>query len=443
MFKGFKSKTMAISLCLFLLMAAFPASLSAAVNVPAFVSVEVNNTSVNAGHGVTFTIRTVGANYLFADTGGTVPVIGERQGAADAAGRTSWSLSFNPTSNQRVVVYANAVNAMEGAATITIPINVVHAAGLPQQPTPLPPQGQGVHRIVSVTEIEATQPNSVNLRIVTDDAAQVVWISPSPGRYMQAARVAGSLNTWEIQYRPQTFTPHQLQVSANHAYIVDDNMATQNVSIALSAPFVAPVIPIAITRLSASPSTIDDGGRTDISVRTTGDVRYVWATINGSRVNARGSGAAGAAGVRTWEFLNVRPNDTQTIRVYANTTDSTTGAVSDSVRVTVRDAVQEPRINSASANPSSIRWQGGWDESSTIEVRTNPEVTHVWARVDGGRQAYGTRVSSSGSEHRWEIIVRASYFQGPGSRNVTVYANTSSSTSGAATRNVNISVSEW
>jgi len=428
----FRRKLLTLLVSLVLLASAFPLSVSANTGA-AFTFATVDRTSVNAGQQITFTLRATGANYVFANAGGNfVPAV--RQG-------DNWVIVLTPTQSMSVVVHANTINAQEGAATLTIPVTVQAPAA--QQPvTPQQPQQQqGRHRIDSVTEIEATQQNSVTLRITTDSASQVVWISPAPGRYMQATRrdTSGDQTTWEITYRPQQFAPHQIQVSANHAYLLDGNEATQTVSINLAAPFVQPLQPM-ISRVTASPSTVDRHERTTITVRTNPDVEFVWATINGRRESARRGTTSATA--RTWTFENVRPDQSQTIRVYANTTDNTAGAATDSVRINVREDENPRIVTTPHADRTVLSLQGwhGWNEATFIEVRTNAAASHVWAITDRGEITAHRHTTASNNEQIWRINVSRHDFTHTGHRSVTIRANTTRTVSGSDSRTINFEI---
>ena len=413
--------------CLILLAAlAYPTAISANDgDTAAFIFFEASATTITAGQSVTFTIQTSGSNAVFATVGGSNISATPRAGGSPES--TWWDLTVNPAATQLIVVQANAPGGAE-SASVRIPVTVGGAVAT-QPTTPQAPAAQaGAHRIYSVTEVEAPYQNSVKLEIVADAGSNFLWVRLPDGRYMRGNRTgsSGTQSTWEVVYRPQPYSAHQIQVFSNgadHRPVVDN---TINQQINLTAPFVRPVTPT-ITRASASPSTIEPGARTTITVRTNADVEYVWAMVDGRRVNSR-RGSTGTT-TRTWT-IDVRPDETQTIRVYANTTDSTSGADTDTVRVTVRDA--EPRIL---ATPTLSHNNIRPGDRTTIEVRTNEVVTHVWAMLDG-RRINAQRETTSSGERRWSIDISPER-----SHNVFVYANTSSGTSGADRRTIRVDVS--
>ena len=421
MFKSFKRKLTAM-VCVLLLVAAYPISMTAASGANAsFTSFGVDRAVINAGQTVTFTASTVGANFVFAAVDGQF-VAGTQQ--TSAGGITSWLLTINPTQSQVVVVHANNVNTPEGAAVVSIPI-VVNATGTAGLPTTS--GGQSIHNIYSITETEASQPYTVTLTIVTSAAPQFVWANLGGGRFMQANRTSQTATqaTWELTYRPQNYVAHTIEVSANHAYVVDDSIYTRSFSVALSAPFVQPVTPVSISRATISPTTVDYRGRATITVRTNHEAEYVWAMVDGRRVNA--SRGSTTATLRNWT-IDVRPDETQTITIYANVTNTEQGAATDTVRVTVREL--QPRIENTRFSRNNIR-VGEW---TTIYITTNTEVEHVWAFVDNTR-LNATRESSTSTTISWRIEVNTD-----NSQTITVYANRTNTSSGADTDRMSLTV---
>jgi|GEM_PF-3531895 len=430
---NFRNKLLAM-LCIAALAVTMPVSLSANTGNPAaaFTFVSVSQSTVNAGQPVTFTLSTTGANFVFANIAGTnVPAV-ETQTLGN---QTTWSLTVTPMQSQTILIYANTIQAMEGSSVISFPITV-NAAGMMDQQVQ---QGGfqhtpqvGAHRIYSIEEITATEPNSVILRIVTDANAGAVWMGPeATGSYRQATRVSqsGSQSTWEMRYRPTHFRAHNVTISANARYELGPTVVSQNFSVNLTAPYVPTARP-AITRITPNSVIVDRRDRTDVSIRTNLDARYVWAEVDGSRINARHSTAS--ATVRNWT-LDFRPDRSQTVRVYANNTDSPTGAVTETFRVTVRD-VENPRIHEVDIRDEfSIRV----NRRVVVEIRTNADVEHVWATLDGSRVGNARRDS-----HRSSLWILEFDPRNTGNQNLRIYANTRESSTGADTRSRNIFV-DW
>jgi len=415
-----KGKLLALVGFLALLAVFFPTTVLAA-NVPAFTSLVVDNTSINAGQTVNFTVSTVGASFVFASVDGTT-VAGTLLGT-DGAEQTNWSITITPAGSQTITLHANSSNAFEGSSTIVFPITV--HGGSANVSTGNQQGSQSGHHILSIAETTAPAPQTVTLTVVTNETPNYVWISGNMGYHLgRLVSQTGTSKTWEITYRPATYVRHQVQISANHHYYLDENVITLPHQVDLIAPYIPQLI-ADIRRVNASPTTVDDGGRTTITVTTGRDVEYVWGEVDGRRVNARrtGSGATN----RTWTF-EARPDRTQNIPVFANTTNTSVGAATDSIRITVRDV--RPEIIRASLDRNRIYS----DEMTFIEVRTNADVEHVWARVNGAR-VNARRGSTSGNERNWIIDISPSFTQ-----TVTVYANIANTENNAETRNLHITV---
>jgi|GEM_PF-3973848 len=93
--------------------------------------------------------------------------------------------------------------------------------------------------IHSIAEIPANAPNMVTLSIITGANSNFVWGQVEGDRYIMATLQAESLTnrTWHISYRPTHFTSHTINISANHAYIIDEQQTTSTFQVMLSAPF--------------------------------------------------------------------------------------------------------------------------------------------------------------------------------------------------------------
>jgi hypothetical protein len=430
MVKSFKGKLAAL-LCMALLMSVLPTGfLAADGNRAAFTYFRVGATTVNSGQAVTFTIRTIGANFLFADAGGGQHVPGTRQETNPATGETSWTLSLTPTASQTVVVYANSANQVAGASIVSVPVTVNASAAAPSQPQ-LPPVQQSGHSIISIEEIDTNRSGSVSLRIVTDSDSGAVWINHR-GRYAQANRVSQSADqsTWEVNYSPNPFSAHQVVVSANHAFMIDGSQVTQNFDVNIVAPYV-PAVLAAINSVTVNQRSVDRGERATITVRTNRATEHVWAEVDGSRVNGRVESTS--ASTRRWT-IDIRPDRSQSVRVFANTTNTDEGAVSDTIRVDVGDA--RARIHDVRIQDSTI----SRGSATRIEVETNAEANNVWAEVNGAR-INGRRENQGNSttaRRRWTIDVRPEWTQ-----TISVFANSSNETRDADRSSVQITVNEW
>jgi len=434
MFNGLKGKVIALALSALMLVTVLPGTVIASSTAPAFTLVNVGQTTITAGQSMTINLSTVNASYVFANVNGATTAA-TRVATNNATGESAWNLTVSPNATQPVTIFANTVNNQTGAASFAVPITVTG-----QQPAqPQAPTGQGQHRINSIATTAATA-NNVTLTIVTDAGVNYVWINIGPDQYMRARSTAQDANqrTWTISYRPRRAGEHQVTVSANHAWVLDGRQVSQvhtitQAAIDTPAPSASPTPGTAasgaasITRLTANPSTINPGGRATINVRAGREVTHVWAMVDGSRVNARRE--QGGATTTSWS-IDVRPDRTQTITVYANTSNSADGAATDTIRITVETS----RARIERITPEAIELWAAPGAATTLVVRTNMDTEYVWAIVNGNREnATGGR--TVGSHREWEIVVRPEWTQ-----QIRVYAHTRSNNNdgNAVTRNVTV-----
>jgi hypothetical protein len=332
-----------------------------------------------------------------------------------------------------VSIYANTVNSIAGAAIINVPINVGTAAAQGNAQQPLP--GSGLHTIHSVQEVPASAENTVTLRITTDADSRYVWVSIDGGYRLATLAQSGAQNIWEVSYRPNVFAPHTVQVNAFSAYVADPARAVQSFPVNLTAPFVRPTNPSITQQIRAVPSTIDYNERSTITVRTNADVEFVWANIDGERVNARRGNST--ATQRTWTIETPRTSRTENINVYANTTDTTAGAATGTIRVNVRDRWStnwdgNVTIRSAWASPTSLSpWQ-----TLTVEATTNREAENVWIILPNGQRRDLSVTSTVSNERTWRLtITPGDHEMRSGGHNIRMYANSGTGTSNADSRN--------
>ena len=396
MLKNLKRNFLAATVSALLLLLAFPLAVSAA----SLLSVNVDRTSVTPGQTITFSIRTTpGVNYVFAEVGASrVPA---QRLSADANGNQNWTLSVQPASTTNIAVFANTTNNTSGAASFSVPVTVGAAGGVT---TPVPPTGQvppatatGPLAIQSITETPALAANQVQLTVVVGAEANEVWVRFDQDRFRRGQEQTGlrtaTSRTFVINFQPTSWTSQQVQVSANRVYAVA-GATTENYTLTLAAPFVRPTAP-AIQQVSVSSRTVTPGSNTTFTIRTNADVEHVWVVdVDGNRHNANRTGQQTAT-TRNWT-VNFNPGRTGSVRVYANATDTTTNAATRTESITVQTATAS--IQSASAHWTN--WQGGVNQTVTVEVRTNHAVQRVWVDLPNGHRPRLNLQSGSGTNDR-------------------------------------------
>ena len=384
MFKNYKRNLFAVGV--FLLLIAFPVVAKADA---AILSFSMDRTTVTQGQNIVITVTTnAGVNYVFANVDGT-RVNGTRQSG------NNWQLVVRPNSTQNITVIANTVNSISNAATVSIPVTV---QGGTTQPPVTPPPATGALAIHSITETAADRPHHVQLTVVAGLGADYVWVQFDNNRYRrgveQTALRTATTRTWIIDFRPARWATQTVQVSANREYVVG-GATNQNYVLTLAAPYV-PIATPTIQSVSANRRNVAQNETITYTIRTNADVNYVWLTnVNGTRHNA--TRTSQTANARTWT-VTFAPSGTGQIRIYANTTNTTTGAATRTDNVTVAAhsvaIVGTPRAN--------------WISNSLVrvEVTTNHHAGRVWVQLPNGETRNLTHHSGSGTSNReWRADV--------------------------------------
>jgi len=391
----------------------------------AIINFNMDRTTVQAGQSITMVVQTnTATTHVFAYMGGV-----RTQGiqGSSAGGVVTWVIALHPTAgNTEVRVFANTNNSTAGAINLTIPITVTAGQTLPPAttapttppPTTAPSGGNVQHAplaIVSVTEIPALAANQIRLEIVTGTGANNVWvrtatsnINPNSNQrifYRQATRISSTANTitWQVTLTNLQPLLQVVQVTANTAFVVS-GANNVNYTILNSAPFVTPATPFIFPNtIAANPPQIVPGGSSNITLTTNADVNYVWTTVDGVRVNAvRTNPTAPANAFRNWS-LTVSPATTGMVTVFANATNTPTGAVSQGINITA--SATPVQINNAVA----IWYPGNATVNNATEVRiiveTNLYATDVWLNVGGRRLDFDRGISTiSGSTRIWTLV---------------------------------------
>ena len=387
MFKNYKRNLIATVVGAFLLLLAFPTFASA--SQAAITTFSMDRTTVTQGQTITFTVTTTAqVNYVFANVGNNRVATGTRISG------NNWQVVVTPAAGTLgITIVANTSNNVNGAATVFVPITVT-ATG--QQNAPQVPTPTGPLAIHSITETTALREGEVQLTVVTGPDAREVWVQFDDTRFMRARGDVADLRTatsrtWVINFRPTRWVPQTVTVSSNTTYVVT-GAVTQNYNLTLSAPFVRAAVPT-IQNVTVSSRDVTPTGTTTFTIRTNADVNYVWVeNVNGTRTNATRTTQTTAS--RTWT-VTFSPVSTGQARVFANATNTATGAVTRTESITVRTQ------NVAIVGTPTVNWVT-WANSGTIwvEVTTNQFAQRVWVELPDGRRPQLTHHSGSGTANR-------------------------------------------
>ena len=383
MFKNYKRILIAVGA--FLLILSFPTLASA--SQAAITSFSMDRTTVTQGQTITVTVTTTAqVNYVFANVGNSRVATGTR-----TTGNT-WQVVVTPAlGTQGITIVANTANNINNAATVFIPITVTATGQQNVQQVPTGPLA-----IHSITETPALREGDVQLTVVTGPDAREVWVRFDDTRFMRARGDVAELRTatsrtWIINFRPTSWVPQTVQVSSNTAYVVT-GAVTQNFNVTLSAPFVRQATP-AIQNVTVSSREVAQNGTTTFTIRTNADVNYVWVeNVNGTRTNA--TRTTQTASSRTWT-VTFSPMASGQVRVFANATNTATGAATRNENVTVRTQ------NVAIVGTPAVNWVN-WTNSNNIwvEVTTNQFAQRVWVELPDGRRPQLTLHSGLGTANR-------------------------------------------
>ena len=171
---------------------------------------------------------------------------------------------------------------------------------------------------------------------------------------------------------------------------------------------------VAIASVSVNRTTINAGDSVTLTIRTNSIANNVWVEFDNTNANAALQ-STDTHGVKTWT-VGIAPKESQKVRIYANTSKTSTGAARETQQITVNGRTAS--IIDINANTTSVEL----GESVEFNIRTSADVTTVWAVCDG-RDVRATAISTSGGEKRWRVHVTPSATQ-----RVFIYASSSNST---------------
>jgi hypothetical protein len=240
---------------------------------------------------------------------------------SEGGGQAFWEVTYRPTQfvPHTIQVSANAQYLVDQhIATQSFSVNLV----APFVPVAAP-------RITSVsarpTTIDAGDRTTVTIRTNLD--AEHVWLEVD-GRRVNARRgnSTATTRTWTAEVRPDRTQNVRIYANATN---VEQGAATDTVRITVRDRTDSNARIISATLRA---TTIRHGDVTYIDVRTNDYVTNVWATIDGARVV--GSQHDRVAGHRYWN-IRVWAHESQTIRVYASTTNHVDDADVRTVSLTV------------------------------------------------------------------------------------------------------------
>jgi len=206
----------------------------------------------------------------------------------------------------------------------------------------------------------------------------------------------------------------------------------------------------AITNLTMDRTTVTPGQSITFSVRTTPQAQFVFAMIDGIR--AQGTRiSTDATGNHNWQ-ITINPTRSATVVVFANATNTETGAASMSVPITVTGTTAAdpvlPIIPVTPGNVGNIGPVGITNLRETpaiapnavrLTLNTGPEANYTWVRFDGSRYVQGTMIAQNALYRTWTIDFRPQTWA---VQQVQVGANRTYHYTGAALQNFNLTLTQ-
>jgi hypothetical protein len=302
-----------------------------------------------------------------------------------------------------------------------------------------------VPAIVNLTldRTTASPGQSITVAVRTTPHTNYVFATVA-GTRTQGTRIQSTANhiDWEISVTAPS-TNADITVFANQSNqesgaanirmpITVSGTATTNVATPEPLPqFVNPG-PVGIAGVSETPATA--ANMVQLTVVTGPEANYVWVRFDSNRY-VQGTRTATDATSRTW-VVNFRPTtmQAQQVQVGSNRTYSYRGASLRNFDVTLSApfvAPARPTIQNVSVSNRDV----SQNSSTTFTIRTNVDATDVWVRTTDGREYDASRSSTASNSITWTVN-----FVPERSGTVSVYANSSRTSSNAARRTEHITV---
>jgi hypothetical protein len=291
---------------------------------------------------------------------------------------------------------------------------------------------------------------SITFSVTTTSQTQFVF-AMADGVRTQGTRTSG--NNWSIIVSPTQSTTIAIfaNSSNNETGAARINIPVTVTGVAATPPPVQAPPPVTVPQPPATLGPISIASVTETPATRTNFVQLTVVTgvessevwVNFDRVNgarntgrfARGTLQSQTASSKTW-VINFSPTTwaPQRVEVGSNRTYNWPGAATQIFDVTLSQPFtrpSNPAIQSVSVNPRTV----SPGNSTTFSIRTNADVENVWIRTVDGVEHNAVRAGSTGTSRNWTVS-----FNPVRSGNVTIFANSHRSETGATTRTEHINV---
>jgi hypothetical protein len=379
-------------------------------NVPFINSANYSRLSLPAGTPVTVTVVTNSAvNNVWIDMGNR-SYVDATYSYTSVTGEKTWAATINPQVTTNVTVLANTSRNTVGAAVKAQLITVT---------------GSNIRiESVDVDRVSIASGGRVTFTIRTTTAAEYVWVeydnSSTNATYRSQSQ---GYKIWEVTITPRISQRVNIYANASRSTTGAANK-TQQITVAEDK--------VQIHRVNASRTAINEGEYTTLTIETSRNVEYISVEYDNSITNAQYERTSAD---RDYWTVNISPKETQRVRITAKSRNNQYGTANETIHITVNQTVRRPQITGGpNIEGSSVVTPG---EEVVISVSTNIEAIYVWAQTPDGGTFNAVDVTRSGISGGREWMI---YTKPTQSGNITVYANSSRSTTGAASGRVSVEV---
>jgi len=194
-----------------------------------------------------------------------------------------------------------------------------------------------------------------------------------------------------------------------------------------------------VTSFHMDRTTVAPGQTVVITVNTSAQTSHVFAEIGGIRTQGVIAQTT-AAGVRVWTITVAPPAGATRVDIFANTSNTTVGAVALSIPITVTGTAPQQPNQPGTAVPAGPMAIASVTEITALrantvrlEIITGVDVTEVWASINNNsRWPRATRVSSTANSQTWHLELAG---LNPLLQTIQVSANRGFFVNGATNRN--------
>lgn len=373
---------------------------------PVIQGVSLSKSKINKGETVTLTVKTnSAASYVWVECDDADKYA--ELTSSVSGGTKTWTVSCTPQGSQSLHIYANSARSEIDSAMEIQYIEVGQSS---------------VPSIVSLTASKSSVDygETVTLTVRTSANVDYVW-AEYDGTHKNASFQSTYTNgekSWSVSIAPSASQRVRVYANVASRSTTGADSRSQDITVYASSPEIFSV------------TSSQSGESYTFTVKTNSIVKYVWVSCDNSKTYASSKSSSGDT--KTWT-ATVSPSASQRVHIYANSSDSQSGAVYETQQVSA--GVSAPKIVSYKTPNGTWIMPG---DVFTVTVSTSGNVNYVWVEDVGGEDWQGFLTSSGNSgNQQWEVNCTPS---GEGRIKLYIYASTGDSSSSAATEVIYITI---